>query len=514
MNIGIDLDNTIINYDNIFEKAAKNKNLVDENWCGRKENIKKEILKQKNGTLIWQFIQGEVYGDLIKNANLNTGVYQFILRALVNDCKIYIISHKTKYAQHSKKILLRDKSTKYLINKNIIGKINIKNIFYENSRRDKINRINKKNLSWYIDDLSVILKDKRLENKSKKILYQKKSLRKYVDFCTNDWYEISNIIFGPINNIERKRILKLEYNYLGIKTIKNLTRMMSNSDVYELNTKNGKYVAKIYPYENNNNISSRFLNEVNAYNLLEKNSVIEIPKIKTFNKELNTIIFHKIRGDVCKKIDNSQVKEAVHFICKLKDIKDRSNKKITFKAKEACLCISDIHEQINSRFEKLKKLSRENVKIKNHLTDLLEAYKTLISNNNKNKLSAGMLRYKYQILSPSDFGYHNALIKNKKAIWYDFEYLGLDDPSKLIIDFILHPAMKLTVEQKKLWYKLTTTLFSNDLSLKNRINVYWPFFCIRWSLIILLKIKNKDSIYVQLNKSKIAFKNINVPIFK
>jgi len=44
------------------------------------------------------------------------------------------------------------------------------------------------------------------------------------------------------------------------------------------------------------------------------------------------------------------------------------------------------------------------------------------------------------ILSPSDFGFHNALIERDGGmVFLDFEYAGLDDPAKLTCDFFCQP---------------------------------------------------------------------------
>jgi hypothetical protein len=45
-------------------------------------------------------------------------------------------------------------------------------------------------------------------------------------------------------------------------------------------------------------------------------------------------------------------------------------------------------------------------------------------------------------LSPSDFGFHNALLANDGRLRFiDFEYAGWDDPSKLVCDFFCQPAV-------------------------------------------------------------------------
>ena len=59
MKIGIDFDNTIAKYDEIFVKVAKDKNFVSSAWLGDKESLKRELDGKKNQ---WETIQGIVYG--------------------------------------------------------------------------------------------------------------------------------------------------------------------------------------------------------------------------------------------------------------------------------------------------------------------------------------------------------------------------------------------------------------------------------------------------------------------
>src|SRR5439155_21002106 len=71
------------------------------------------------------------------------------------------------------------------------------------------------------------------------------------------------------------------------------------------------------------------------------------------------------------------------------------------------------------------------------------------------RLQSGGMSFEKEIaadqrtLSPSDFGFHNALRQaDGRIIFLDFEYFGWDDPAKMIADFLLHPAMELSAELK------------------------------------------------------------------
>ena len=47
-----------------------------------------------------------------------------------------------------------------------------------------------------------------------------------------------------------------------------------------------------------------------------------------------------------------------------------------------------------------------------------------------------------KVISPSDFGFHNALLESSGRIrFFDFEYGGCDDPAKLVCDFFSQPEI-------------------------------------------------------------------------
>ena len=126
----------------------------------------------------------------------------------------------------------------------------------------------------------------------------------------------------------------------------------------------------------------------------------------------------------------------------------------------------------------LNKLTKLNIKLKNR------AYDIWPKDNIEKDLSRSFLT-----LSPSDFGFHNAIIdKNKYITFIDFEYFGLDDPVKLLSDFLWHPAMSLTSNQKLLFTKEFFKIFKNDYSLKKRLSAAYSLYGLRWCLIILNKV--------------------------
>ena len=62
MRIGIDFDNTIITYDEVFRAAAQARGLIEKDFGGSKQAVRDAIRLLPDGELAWQRLQGQVYG--------------------------------------------------------------------------------------------------------------------------------------------------------------------------------------------------------------------------------------------------------------------------------------------------------------------------------------------------------------------------------------------------------------------------------------------------------------------
>lgn len=89
-------------------------------------------------------------------------------------------------------------------------------------------------------------------------------------------------------------------------------------------------------------------------------------------------------------------------------------------------------------------------------------------------------------LSPSDFGYHNAIQEASGRLRFlDFEYAGWDDPAKLVCDFANQPDMLLPEELTR---RFEDAVIAADVSpehLRQRIQWLTPAYQIKWACIIL-----------------------------
>jgi hypothetical protein len=89
-------------------------------------------------------------------------------------------------------------------------------------------------------------------------------------------------------------------------------------------------------------------------------------------------------------------------------------------------------------------------------------------------------------LSPSDFGFHNAMIDgNKKVFFIDFEYAGWDDPAKLICDFFCQPEIPAPHEFLSAFTESVLSLMSRPDVHRRRVQLLLPVYQLKWCSILL-----------------------------
>jgi hypothetical protein len=161
INLGIDLDNTIIDYSLSLNELAITEYGVLINDSNATKNVVKNLITTKYGEKEWTRAQGLLYSQYIEFATPFVGFLDNIekLQNIFN--KIFIISHKTKFPISGPRKNLINLSRNW-INRNIIsisGKpfFTDQMLFFESSQSKKISRIAKQNCNVFIDDLPEVV---------------------------------------------------------------------------------------------------------------------------------------------------------------------------------------------------------------------------------------------------------------------------------------------------------------------------------------------------------------------
>ena len=162
--IGIDFDNTIVCYDDIFHSAALAKGYIKNDVLPQKKNNKRYYTKKFRRSFLAETSIRNLWTKIIE-AKPFVGVIDFILDLLKLGFDVYIISHKSQYASidkaKSKDLIAaaRNWLDKYFFF-NLNAKSFPKNNIFEPSRIMKIQRISSLGCNIFIDDLLETFLDK------------------------------------------------------------------------------------------------------------------------------------------------------------------------------------------------------------------------------------------------------------------------------------------------------------------------------------------------------------------
>lgn len=181
-------------------------------------------------------------------------------------------------------------------------------------------------------------------------------------------------------------------------------------------------------------------------------------------------------------------------------------------ASEACFSIGDHLALIEARLKKLKELEPQ-VAEDREARDLVEAIAAswqsiqaaIHDGARASSLDiAAPLENAQRCISPSDFGFHNALQQPDGQIRFlDFEYAGWDDPAKMAGDFFAQLAVPVPDLQFDRFIETCLAPFLRNEALIARTRLLRPAYRVKWCCIAL-------NVFLPVNLARRKFANPNL----
>jgi hypothetical protein len=187
------------------------------------------------------------------------------------------------------------------------------------------------------------------------------------------------------------------------------------------------------------------------------------------------------------------VRQAVDFMIALQALSQAEGARAIADASEACFSFAAIGRSLDARLATLRAVPDEapgSAALRRFLDQRFDPLRAAVAvwcdaALRDDAALAGELPQRDRILSPSDFGLHNALrTADGRLVFVDFEYFGWDDPAKTIVDFLLHPGMDLTADRKRQFADAMISRLPQP-QLVRRARLVYPLFGLKWCLILL-----------------------------
>jgi len=310
-----------------------------------------------------------------------------------------------------------------------------------------------------------------------------------------------------------------------------------NNRIYRVETSKGIFSAKQY-FRHEGDQRDRLSAEYDFLQYAGKATTSFVPQSYACNREAGWALYEYIEGAhiPAGQVEWRHVQQAITFFQALNESKSRKAARSLPFASEAVFSVADHLTIAAGRIDCLHKaLSNANDGDQaaiQFLEELQYFWTLLASQTEAAATESGWLNKpldkEQYCISPSDFGFHNALIKADGGIQFiDFEYAGFDDPAKMAVDFFAQPAVPVPAEFYDRFVHFTMQSFPDPDRLIWRTKLLQPVHQVKWCCIVMnvflpihmarrkfanLKLDETVFKHAQLNKAKQILKKLKQEI--
>lgn len=268
-----------------------------------------------------------------------------------------------------------------------------------------------------------------------------------------------------------------------------------NNKAWRVETTNSQYVAKQYfrhPDDQRDRLAADFWFTQYVFALAPNSS----PRPIGCDDSLGIALYEFVSGDsFCPEmVDKNSVRSAADFFILINPVDRLKRASHISDATESCFSIADHLSLVRSRIKALIKAVAEEevfpeirpfIQKLEHCWDRLEKQIVVSASRSGLDLNA-VLPPNQRCLSPSDFGFHNAIRKKSGDICYfDFEYAGWDDPAKMVGDFFSQLAIPVSAVFFDFFTERALSQFPDPETLKARAVLLYPVYLMKWCCIAL-----------------------------
>ena len=274
----------------------------------------------------------------------------------------------------------------------------------------------------------------------------------------------------------------------GIGAIKDIVPLSggANNRVARLDTDSGPYLLKSY-FRHPDDPRDRLGAECGFSNFAWNQGVRCIPKPIAHDAEAGLGLFEFVSGEGPATIGSSEVDQAAAFFRSVNRGRKHPDAAKLPRASESCLSLNDHFFTVSRRVERLAGIEA----IAGFVDELNTTWERVQAVARGTAALHCLptdhpLPFGERCLSPSDFGFHNALrATDGRLRFFDFEYAGWDDPAKTICDFFCQPAVP---APSNLFERFAATVageFPNPAIHMARASLLLPVYRVKWVCIML-----------------------------
>jgi hypothetical protein len=199
MIIGLDFDNTIVEYTPLFRSLAIEKGWLETTSPARsKKDVRDSVRLLDDGEMKWRDLQAAVYGPRILDAEPFAGVREFLVRCREMGMSVHVVSHKSEYAANDveRACSLRKMALKWFEASGFFSDeygLSEDRVYFADTRQEKVARIAELGCAVFVDDLIETFGEDGFPQGVRRILFTGGETD--FDGCVaSDWAEIARLV--------------------------------------------------------------------------------------------------------------------------------------------------------------------------------------------------------------------------------------------------------------------------------------------------------------------------------
>jgi hypothetical protein len=269
-------------------------------------------------------------------------------------------------------------------------------------------------------------------------------------------------------------------------------RRGGNNRVFKLVGSESCAILKIYPTQKEDP-RDRLWHEFGALSLLARHGIAEVPRPIASDPARHCAAYEWIDGVPPTEIGEAEVDELADFFIRLQGLRECDGAEALPEGATPALSPASLAAQLVGRLERLTTVITPDSEVGQFVeTSLRPAIECAIDALRRGAAKAGRdfeapLPARLRVLSPSDFGFHNALRRpTGRLAFLDFEYFGWDEPAKAVADVMLHAGMSLSRELAQRYQaRVADALRQTDPTFSERFTLFFSALRAIWCLILL-----------------------------
>jgi thiamine kinase-like enzyme len=267
-----------------------------------------------------------------------------------------------------------------------------------------------------------------------------------------------------------------------------------NNRLYAIETNANKFLLKRY-FRPPRDLRNRRETEFAFSTFLWNNGIRCIPKPLDTSEEYGWAMYEFIEGKRPIEVTDAHVNQGLDFFIAINTFRSFAESTNLPEASEACFSIHEHVSIVEKRIDRLKRiLPSDEIDKKALLFASEDLWKTwqewkhrIYSTCDRAHIDCSLaLSRNDRILSPSDFGFHNALqLSDGTLRFVDFEYAGWDDPAKTVGDFFNQVSIPVPLIYYEQFVRSISALVHNGDRFLVRSKLLFPLYRIKWCCIVL-----------------------------